>query len=171
LSEASRPAVLIEPLADHHDRSGFTCEVEPLDRYFRTQAGQDVRRRVAACFLLVEPPSAVPIGFYTLAATSVALTDLPDGLAKRLPRYPLVPAILMGRLAVDVRRRGQRWGEHLLLDALARALRSDIATFAFVIDAKDDAAMAFYTAYGFRSLTAASRRLFMPMAEAAKLFA
>jgi GNAT superfamily N-acetyltransferase len=160
----------IEPLADHHDRAAFTCQVEPLDRYFRSQAGQDARRRVASCFVLIEPPAAIPIGFYTLAASSIAFADLPDALAKRLPRYPLVPATLMGRLAVDVRHRGRRWGEHLLLDALARALRSEIATFAFVIDAKDDAAAAFYTAYGFRPLTDTGRRMFMPMAEVAKLF-
>jgi ribosomal protein S18 acetylase RimI-like enzyme len=82
-----------------------------------------------------------------------------------------VPAALMGRLAVAARHRGRRLGEFLLLDAMARALASDIAAYAFVVDAKDDAAAAFYRRYGLLPFTADGRRLFLPMAEVAKLFA
>ena len=160
----------IAPLDDHHDRAAFECGVEPLDRYLRTQAGQDVRKRVASCFVLTEDGSA-PIAFYTLAATSLALADLPTSITKKLPRYPSVPATLMGRLAVDNRFRGRRHGELMLMDAFGRALRSEIATYAFVVDAKDDMAESFYKAYRFLPLMAAHRRLFIPMAEIAKLFA
>lgn len=160
----------IEPLGENHDRSAFASGMEPLDRYLRNQAGQDTRRRVSSCFVLVEEGRPAPLGFYTLAATSIALTELPEALTKRLPRYPTVPATLMGRLAVDGRHRGRGLGELLLLDALARALRSEIATFAFVVDAKDEEAAAFYAHYGFRMLTVGGRRLFMPMAEAAQSF-
>jgi len=162
--------VRIEPLDDRHERAAFNSGVEPLDRYFRTQAGQDVRKRVSSCFVLTEDGGA-PLAFYTLAATSIALNDLPASMAKKLPRYPSVPATLMGRLAVDARFRGRRFGELMLLDAFSRALRSEIATFAFVVDAKDDTAVGFYNAYEFLPLTATGRRLFMPMAEIAKLFA
>jgi ribosomal protein S18 acetylase RimI-like enzyme len=161
----------VEPLRDRHQRGAFASEVEPLDRYFRTQASQDARRRVASCFVLIGEREETPIGFYTLAATSIALTNLPAELAKRLPRYPLVPATLMGRLAVDARHRRKGLGEFLLLDAFSRTLRSEIATFAFVVDAKDDAAAAFYTKYEFRRLTEIGQRMFIPMAEVAKLFA
>ncbi len=74
---------------------GSTSGVEPLDRYLRQQAGQDFRRRVASCFVLVADDDAVPIGYYTLAATSIMLASLPPAMARRLPRYPDVPAILM----------------------------------------------------------------------------
>lgn len=77
----------------------------------------------------------------------------------------------MGRLVVASVHRGKRLGERLLLDALSRALRSEIATFAFVVDAKDGIAAAFYARYGFLPLTRDRRRLFVPMAEVAKLFA
>ena len=60
----------------------------------------------------------VPLGFYTLAATSIAMTDLPDELTRRLPRYPSISATLMGRLAVDARHRGRRLGELLLFEPL-----------------------------------------------------
>jgi len=110
-------------------------------------------------------------GYYTLSATGIALTDLPSELAKRLPRYPLLPAILMGRIAVDERHRRRGLGEILLFDAFARALRSDIAAFAFVVDAKDAAAKAFYQRYRFLPLAGDGYRLFVPMAEIAKLFA
>ncbi len=161
----------IEPLNDGHDRTGFVSGADPLDRYFRTQAGQDVRKRVASCFVLTESDGGAPIGFYTLAATSLALADLPAALAKRLPRYPTVPATLMGRLAVDIRRRRLGLGQLMLLDAFSRTLRSDIAAFAFVVDAKDEDAAAFYASHSFIPLTADSRRLFVPMAEVAKIFA
>jgi predicted GNAT family N-acyltransferase len=92
-------------------------------------------------------------------------------VAKKLPRYPIVPATLMGRLAVDHRARGRRLGELMLMDAWGRALRSETATYAFVVDAKDEAAEGFYKAYRFLPLAVPGRRFFIPMAEIAKLFA
>jgi GNAT superfamily N-acetyltransferase len=162
--------VQITPLGDHHDRAAFECGVEPLDRYFKTQAGQDARKRVASCFVLTDGGSA-PIAFYTLTATAIALSDLPAEMSRKLPRYPLMPATLMGRLAVDRRKRGQRLGELMIMDAFSRALRSEIATYAFVVDAKDEAAARFYKAYAFLPLGETGNRLFMPMTEIAKLFA
>lgn len=160
----------ITPLDDDHDRAAFDCGVEPLDRYLKTQAGQDVRKRVASCFVLTEGDAA-PIAFYTLTATAIALNDLPTSMARKLPRYPSVPATLMGRLAVDHRHRGRRLGELMIMDAFSRALRSEIATYAFVVDAKDEKAESFYKSYDFLQLGDAQAHLFMPMAEIAKLFA
>jgi GNAT superfamily N-acetyltransferase len=167
---AAAPAHRIEPLSDRHDRESFASGVEPLDRYLRHQAGQDARRRIASCFVLVGDDDRIPIGYYTLAATSIALAELPDALAKRLPRYPVVPATLMGRLAIDARHQRQGHGELMLLDAFSRALRNEIASYAFVVDAKDDKAARFYQRYRFRALVEGGQRLFVPMAEIAKLF-
>ena len=161
----------IEPLGTRHDRKGFSCGIEALDRSLRTQAGQDLRRRVAACFVLATEGSATVAGFYTLSAASVSLAELPPGIAKKLPRYPVVPAILMGRLAVDSRYQGQGLGEILLMDAFSRCLKAEIASFAFLVDAKDDRAMSYYRRFGFRRLSTSGRRLFLPMAEIAGLFA
>jgi hypothetical protein len=156
-------SVHIEPLNDAHDRAAFVSGVEALDRYLKTQAGQDARKRVSSCFVLTDD-GVNPLGFYTLAATSIALTDLPTAVAKKLPRYPIVPATLMGRLAVDHRARGRRLGELMLMDAWGRALRSEIASYAFVVEG-------FYKAFQFLPLVASRRRFFIPMAEIAKLFA
>ena len=101
------------------DKSGFSCGITPLDNYFRTQAGQDIRRRVAACFVARGVAGKVA-GFYTLAAASLLLNELPDAQAKKLPRYPSVPTVRMGRLAVDQAFKGQGLGAALLADALAR---------------------------------------------------
>ena len=168
---AAPPNYRIEALGDRHDRSGFSCGVEPLDRYLRQQAGQDSRRRLASCFVAVADEGQAVAGYYTLSATSIVAADLPAELVRRLPRYPGIPATLMGRLAVDRRRRGQRLGELMMFDAFSRTLRSEIATFAFVVDPKDDSARAFYERYRFLPLTQAGRRLFLPVAEIAKLFA
>jgi GNAT superfamily N-acetyltransferase len=149
----------------------FTSGFEPLDRYFRTQAGQHVSRRISSCFVLTESEESPPIGFYTLAPTLIALADVPRGFAKRLPRYPAMPATLMARLAVDGAHRRRGLGQLMLLDAFSRTLRSDVAAFAFIVDATDDAAANFYRANSFLPLVSDRTRLFVPMAEIARLFA
>lgn len=167
---AAAPALHIEPLSDRHDRQSFASGVEPLDTYLRRRAGPEARRRVAACFVLVGNDEHVPIGYYTLAVTGMALAEPLEALAKRLPRYPMVPATLMGCLAVDARHQRQGHGEFMLLDAFGRALRNEIAFYAFAVDAKDDEAARFYQRFGFRSFAAGTRRLFMAMIEIPRLF-
>jgi predicted GNAT family N-acyltransferase len=166
---AGGPQPVIEPLdSSRHDRNGFRCGVEALDRYLHTQAGQDARRRVAAPYVMVLPPSAAVVGYYTLSNTSMRAADLPPAVVKGLPRYPLLPATLLGRLAVHEAERGAGLGSLLLLDALARSLRSETASMAVVVDAKDEAAAAFYRSHDFIPLS--DRRLFLPMATIASLF-
>lgn len=159
----------IEPLGSGHDRAGFASGVEALDRYLKTQVSQDVRRRVASCFVAVEIGTAGKIaGYYTLAASGVPLTDLPEPLAKRLPRYPSIPVARLGRLAVDQAFRGRKLGSALLWDAGMRALRSELAAFALVVDAKDDQAAAFYLHHGFIQFGDNLRQLVLPLATFAK---
>ncbi|MFZ4541974.1 MAG: GNAT family N-acetyltransferase [Rickettsiales bacterium] len=158
----------IEPLQPTHQRSSFQCAVEPLDHYLRHQASQDQRRRVATCFVAIEQATGGLAGYYTLAASSVPLSHLPEALAKRLPRYPLVPVVLLGRLAVDTRFRGQRLGGSLLWDAAARAVRAEVGTYALVVDAKDEQAAAFYHHHGFTPLDS-PQRLVLPLASFAAL--
>lgn len=168
---APAESALVTPLAPHHDRTSFTCGVAALDRYLRTQAGQDVAKRVAATFVLTEPPRVAVLGFYTLAATSARLQDVPASEAKKLPKYPHVPATLLGRLAVDERARGRGYGELLLLDALRRSLDATraVASAAVLVDAKDDVATRFYARYGFLPFPEQPQRLFLPMRAVAAL--
>ena len=156
------------PLDSSHDRSGFSSGVSALDAYFRQQATQDARRNVARCF--VAQDEAEPIaGYYTLASASVPLLALPENLAKKLPRYPSIPAVRMGRLAVDRNFQGQRLGAGLLADALMRTLRAEIAAYALLVDAKDETAAAFYRHHGFAALPQSPLKLMLPLAVAAKM--
>lgn len=159
----SEPTFVIEALASKHDRSTFTCGVEALDRYFHQQATQDIRRRIAFCFVMVEKATGVVAGFYTISATSLLLVDLPEPLAKRLPHYPLVPAALLGRLAVATTYQGRHLGASLVADAAERAARADLAAFAIVVDPKDDGARRFYARFGFSELFGNERRLYVPI--------
>lgn len=152
----------IEPLAGH-DRKAFRSGSEPLDSYFRERVGQDIRRRLAACFVAVGEDDAVA-GFYTLAATSLVFGDLPEARARKLPHYPVIPAVLLGRLAIDAGHQGKRLGSALVADALLRAARAEIAAYAMVVDAKDDSAASFYRHLGFESLPDDARRLLLPLA-------
>jgi ribosomal protein S18 acetylase RimI-like enzyme len=151
----------IEPLGEEHDRARFESGSAALDRYFKTQASQDLRRRISACFVAVSRDSGEIAGYYTLAATSIALTDLSPAIVKKLPRYPVVPAALLGRLAVARSYQGQGLGGVLLADALKRSARAEMGVFAMVVDAKDEAAQRFYEHYGFTRLPGESRRLFL----------
>lgn len=163
--------ITVEPLGRQHDRSAFHCGEEPLDRYLRQQARQDADKRVAAPFVAFSPPDTRVLGFYTLSASVLTLTDLPEELARKLPRYPQLPVTLLGRLAVDRSAKGRGLGEHLLLDALNRSLThaDQIAAMAVVVDAKNDDAVAFYRHYGFDTLQALPNRLFLPMRLVAQL--
>jgi len=143
----------IEPLAPTHNRAGFSCGSALLDRYLKELATQDIRRRISNCFVARDATGRVT-AYYTFAATSFPLTDLPPGVRKRLPRYAVLPAGLIGRLAVDQAFRGRRLGGALVIDAARRAAGADPAIFAVVVDGKDAAAVAFYEHLGFRPLPA-----------------
>jgi len=129
-----------------HDRNQFDSGSPALNRYLREHASQDIRRRIAACFVAVDDASHIA-GYYTLSTASVPLLDLPEGIRRKLPRYGSVPAVRMGRLAVDKTFQGQGLGAALLMNALKRSARSDIASAIFFVDAKDDQAASFYKKY------------------------
>ena len=157
-----------EALGDGHDRGAFDCGDEALDRYFRTQATQDIRRRVANCFVVVGAVTGQVAAYYTLSSASIPLLDLPAEEAKRLPHYPALPAVLIGRLAVDRRFQRRGLGELMLMNAVYRIMQDAAAAFALLVDAKNDQAAAFYARYGFRPIAGKPRTLFLPLATAQK---
>ena len=156
---------LVAPLDAIHNRTTFNSASEPLDRYLREHVTQDVRRRVAACFVALAEGQRIA-GYYTLASASLLLADLPASNSKKLPRYPTVPAVRMGRLAVDQVFKGQGLGGALLADALDRAARSEIAAYALMVEGKDEAAVAFYRHHGFIALPDSPLTLLLPLATA-----
>jgi GNAT superfamily N-acetyltransferase len=163
-------AFRIEPLSGGHDRSRFTCGSPALDRYFREQASQDIKRRLATCFVAVDIDSNEIAGFYTLNASSIALTDLASAIAKKLPRYPVIPAALLGRLAIAENYQGKGLGGTLLANAVLRTARTELGVFALLVDAKNETAQRFYEHFGFSLLPGDTRRLCLPIATALQLF-
>ena len=161
----------VEPLNDKHLREEFSCGVQPLDRYLQKQARQDLNKGVTAVFVIT-PDGATIAGFYTLSATEIRLRDLPDEFVKKLPRYPAVPATLLGRLAVSTKFRQQGLGEALLIDAMRRVLMTtnNVASTAIVVDAKDDSARQFYLQYYFVPLLLEPNRLVFRVKKIAKQF-
>ncbi len=160
---------VIRSLAPEHNRQAFSCDVDALDRYLQNQASQDVRRHISNCFVASPAEGAIIAGYYTLAATSIPMLDLPPAEAKRLPRYPVLPAALIGRLAVDRQYRRRDLGAALLFDAIQRAARAEAAVFTMVVDAKDEGALAFYRHFGFAPFASRPMSLFLPLATAMKL--
>lgn len=159
-----------EPLG-HHDRAVFSCGTEALDNYIKKQASQDVRKKVAIVYVATLDSKTI-LGYYTLSQYSVQMKDIPVELSKKFPKYPALPATLLGRLARDFSTRGQGVGELLLLDALNRAvaMSEQVASAAVVTDAKDQKAVDFYKKYGFIELPKTELRLFLPMASIGALF-
>ncbi len=158
----------IAPLASGHDRASFSCANAALDEYFHKHVTQDVRRRVASCFVVIGRENDIA-GFYTLASASLPVNDLPPDMARKLPRYPVIPSIRVGRLAVDRKYQRQGIGSILLIDSMRRALRAEAGTFALLVDARDDNAVSFYRHHGFVSFDSTPKTLFLPLATAEKI--
>jgi predicted GNAT family N-acyltransferase len=162
----------IEPLdSKKHIRSDFCCGKESLDNYFRKQAAQDLKKRAATVFVLVDEPENNVLAYYTLSSYTIDITDLDTSTAKRLPRYPLLPATLLGRLAVDLNQTGNRFGEIMLIDALKKALSTTVtvASLAIVAEALDESAVNFYVKYGFQPFSQNPMKLYLPMLSVEKL--
>ncbi len=152
-----------------HDRSNFTSGNEKIDLYFRATVSQDIKRRYAACYVLIEQDSGLLAGFYTLSSSAIPLTEIPLELTKKLPRYPSVPAVLIGWLGRDLNFHGQDIGSLLIYDAIARVASSPAGAYAIFADAIDDAAEAFYRKHFFVSFANRPKSLFIEVATALTL--
>ena len=167
----TNPRFVIEPLVKAHDRSGFACGNDRIDTYFHEAVSQDVKRRYATCFVARELKTSIVAGFYTLSSSNVPLTEVPEDLARKLPRYPTVPAVLIGWLGRHQDFRGVGLGEALLFDAIRTVAKSPIGAHAIFADAIDDNAVAFYRKFGFTSLAGRPRTLYLPVATALSVIA
>jgi predicted GNAT family N-acyltransferase len=154
-----------------HDRASFTCGVDSLDDYIKTRASQELKKRVSTPYVLTDSPERQVLGYYCLSSYSIASTELDESTAKKLPRYPLLPAIMLGRLAVDAGHQGKLYGKRLLLDAMKRSLElsKQLAAVAMVVDAISQDAVSFYNAYGFVEFPDDPMKLYILMAEIEKL--
>jgi GNAT superfamily N-acetyltransferase len=154
----------LEPLAKHHDRTDFACGVQSLDHYLKTQASQDMRRKANAVLVVVstDAPTRI-VGYFTLCAYTLSQDAVPDAAHKHVPRYPLVSATLIGRLAVASTHQGRGVGAILLARALRLACEntSVVGSSMIVVDAMDERAAKFYEAHGFVRL-ADAMRLILP---------
>jgi len=163
---------LTEQLDSKHDRDNFKCGKDLLDNYFRTQAKQDVKRKLSACFVLIDKETGNISGYYTLSSNSISNDLIPQSFKKKLPKsYLSIPTVLLGRLAVDRNFQGKGVGQLLLIDALKRCYDTSksIGTFAVIVDPLDKEAENFYAKYGFMPLPD-SGKMFMPMVTIEGLF-
>ncbi|MEH2376886.1 GNAT family N-acetyltransferase [Nostoc sp.] len=146
-----------------HNRSIFACGNDSLYSYIVKSASQDLKKKVATVFVLIDSPSMDIIAYYTLSTYTVDITNLDKTFTKGLPRYPLLPAILLGHLAVDSSRQGL--GGVILIDALKRVLRAieQVASVAVIVEAIDEKAVNFYQKYGFQQFKEHSFKLYLPV--------
>ena len=162
----------IEPLAKHHNTNSFQCENQELDRYLKRTASQDRKRNIAVPYVVVDRENDQVIGYYTLSMTSIDLGELPNAIAKKLPKYPLIGVTLIGRLAVDYNYQGMGWGKLFLMDALYKSLQASkqVASFAVIVDAIDEQAVKFYQRFDFKAFPKQPFKLFRTMKNVARTF-
>lgn len=168
------PRWRVERLGGHHDRATFSSGEVSLDTYLHQRARQDDARHVATVFVLIDAQDGHIAGYYTLSASALHLDDLPATVRRKLPKYPLVPVVLLGRLAIDRAAQGQGLGGALLADALRRAFAvgtEQIAAAAVIVDALHDNARSFYERYGFQRFPDNGDRLFLMMGTITQLLA
>jgi GNAT superfamily N-acetyltransferase len=171
MAEAAAVEFEVVPLGKQHDRAGFSCGEESLDRYLKTQAAQDMRRKANAVFVMVRAPTpAKVVGFFTLCASTLSQGAIPTAARRHIPRYPLVSATLLGRLAIAKEYQGQGIGAALLARALRKAYEnaSVVGSSLVVVDALGERAAQYYEAHGFVRLPD-SMRLILPMVTFASL--
>lgn len=169
---ADRSKYNIEPLGDH-DRAAFSCGNASLDRCFREQASQDVKRGLASVFVITprDDPKTV-LAYYALSSRELKLEQLPEGIAKKAGKYRHVGVTLLGRMAIAEKCTGTGLGALTLMSALDKSLvaSKDVASWAVFVEAVDNAAASFYRKYGFTELPEDKLKLFLPMRTIAKLF-
>lgn len=147
-----------------HNRKGFECEEQLLTDYIQKQVSQDIKKKLAVCFVASDKDKNV-IGYYTLTSESLGRELIPEKYIKKVPVNYNAPVILLGRLARDIKQKGTGLGEHLLLDALFRAFtlsEESIGAMAVVVDPINEYAVKFYKKYGFEQLPD-SEKMFLPM--------
>ena len=148
------------------ERSSFSCSVEPLENYFHRYVSQDVKKGLAKCFVLINEKQSRIVGYYTLSALSIPITDIPqERITKGIP-YPHIPAVLIGRLAIDTNFQNQGYGKFLIADAIHKIKNTAVAAAILVVEAKNDNAFSFYERLGFvefKELEKTRRKLFYPL--------
>lgn len=162
---------MIELLDKKHNREDFDCGKELLSNYLKTQAGQDIKRKLSACFVLSENEIQIQ-GYYTLSNNSIPLSSFPKDIQKKLPKsYHSIPTTLLGKLAIDKKYQGQGIGKILLIDALKRCyeIATEIGSFAVVVDPIDEEAEKFYIKYDFIKLPD-SKKMFIAVKTLQELF-
>jgi len=163
---------LTEPLDSNYDRGNFSCDKDLLDNYFWEQAKQDVKRKLSACFVLVDNETGKISGYYTLSSSSISNDMIPEPFKKKLPKsYPSLPTVFLGRLAIDKGFQGKGIGKLLLIDSLKRCYDTSksVGTCAVIVDPLDNEAESFYKKYGFINLPD-SGKMFLPMNTIEELF-
>lgn len=161
----------IEPIAKSHNRKAFNCKTNSLTEFLHRYARQNDENNIAKTFVAVDKDNKV-FGYYSLSSSSVEFNELPEAMAKQLPRYP-VPAALVGKLAVDSKVEAQGLGSRLLIDAMQRILSAaeEIAVKVVLVDAIDEEAKAYYLHFGFIELPGQDRKLFLPIETIEQLLA
>jgi len=159
----------LKVLEKKHNRKGFSCGVVELDNYIKQYVSQDVKRKLAVCYVLEDENEDV-IAYYTLSASSVDLNDIPDDLKSSL-KYAEIPVVIIGRLAVHVEYQGNKLGQILLIDALKRIIEISalVGNHAVIVDPINESAEKFYAKFGFIQLKD-SKRMFLPLKTVATLF-
>lgn len=163
---------MIELLDKKHNRKEFDCGKELLNNYLKNQAGQDVKRKLSACFVLVDNETNLIQGFYTLSNYSIPLSSFSEQIRKKLPKsYISIPTTLLGRLAIDKKYQGKGIGKILLIDALKRCyhISTEIGSFGIVVDPIDNEAKNFYEKYDFIELPD-SKKMFIAIKTLKELF-
>lgn len=152
------------PFDKKFNRKNFYCGVYSLDHYIHHQVSQDIRKKLATCFVLLDDDKNI-IGYYTLSSDGISRDNVPFKFRKKIPHNYSVPVILLGRLAVDKIHKNKGYGAFMLVDALKRSFQiseKSIGAMAIIVDPINDVALSFYEKYGFLKLVD-SGKMFLPM--------
>jgi GNAT superfamily N-acetyltransferase len=155
----------IESLSKKHDRTGFDCGVDKLNKYLQRVARQHLNKGMSRTFVLVDDSRSTDIiSFYTLTACEVFVEKLPQKYPKKYP--PKAPTAKLARLAVAKHNQRQGYGTFMMVSAIERILTvsKNLGIIGFLLDAKNEGAKQYYEQFGFIPLPDNPIELFLPIA-------
>jgi GNAT superfamily N-acetyltransferase len=155
--------MLVLPLNDRHDRTGFDCGDAELNGWFAQVAKQHKEKGISSTFVAVADEAGMEVfGFYVISLAELVNTNLPVQYRKRLPTKQ--PVFRLGRLATAKSHERKGIGEYMFFDAIDRLthIAKDVGGIGLVANAKPSA-VSFYNRYGFEQMADHPRDLFLPL--------
>lgn len=139
-------------LTAQHDTKNFRSGDESLDSWLRKRAMDNMKTAASRTYVICPLGSHEVIGYYAICMGHILHQEVIGSMRRNMPYQ--IPAVILGRLAIDEKWQGNGLGKALLQDAVKRSARAanEVSARLLIVHAISSKAEAFYTHHGFMRL-------------------